>query len=253
VGYDNIDIAAATRRGIPVGNTPGVLTETTADLAFGLLMAASRRIVEGDRRVRAGKWKYWDFAGFLGEDVHGATLGIVGMGKIVTAVALRAKGFGMKIIYHDVVRREDLEGELGIEYAPLDELLADSDFVTIHTDLNQGTLHLMNAERIGLMKKTAILVNTSRGTIVDNMALYRALNKGTIRGAALDVTDPEPIPKNHPLLSLENVVVTPHIGSASTATRARMMELAVDNLLAGLKGDRLPHCVNPEVYGRNRT
>jgi glyoxylate reductase len=253
VGYDNIDVAAATRRGIPVGNTPGVLTDTTADLAFGLLMAASRRIVEGDRRVRAGKWKYWDFAGFLGEDVHGATLGIVGMGKIGTAVALRAKGFGMKIIYHDVVRREDLEGELGIEYAPLDELLADSDFVTIHTDLNQGTLHLMNAERIGLMKKTAILVNTSRGTIVDNMALYRALNKGTIRGAALDVTDPEPIPKNHPLLSLENVVVTPHIGSASTATRARMMELAVDNLLAGLKGDRLPHCVNPEVYGRNRT
>ena len=252
VGFDNIDVPELTRRGIPLGNTPGVLTETTADLAFGLIIAASRRLVEGDRRVRAGKWRFWDITGFLGEDVHDATIGIIGMGKIGTAVARRAKGFGMRVLYHDLVRRRDVEAELGAVFSSLEGLLSEADFVTIHADLNQGTLHLIDAERIRLMKRNSILVNTARGTIVDNMALFKALKARRIRGAALDVTDPEPLPRDHPLLGLDNVLVTPHIGSASVATRSKMAELAVNNLLAGLEGKRLPHCVNPEVYVRNR-
>jgi len=252
VGFDNIDVPELTRRGIPLGNTPGVLTETTADLAFGLIIAASRRLVEGDRRVRAGKWRFWDITGFLGEDVHDATIGIIGMGKIGTAVARRAKGFGMRVLYHDLVRRRDVEAELGAVFSSLEGLLSEADFVTIHADLNQGTLHLIDAERIRLMKRNSILVNTARGTIVDNMALFKALKARRIRGAALDVTDPEPLPRDHPLLGLDNVLVTPHIGSASVATRSKMAELAVNNLLAGLEGKRLPNCVNPEVYVRNR-
>ena len=250
VGYDNVDIPEATKRGIPVGNTPGVLTETTADLAFGLMLASARRLVEGDKDVHGGRWKFWDPLGLLGEDVHGATLGIIGMGKIGAAVARRAKGFGMRVLYFDVVRREDLEHELGIEFVSLGELLSGSDFVTIHTDLNPGTRHLIDSKNIRLMKKNCILVNAARGPIVDTMALYRALRDRRIKGAALDVTEPEPLPSNHPLLALDNVLVTPHIGSASWMTRTRMAELAADNLLAGLTGKRLPFCVNPEVYGR---
>lgn len=250
VGYDNVEVQEATKRHIPVGNTPGVLTETTADLAFGLIVAAARRLAEGDRRVRSGKWKFWDVLGFLGEDVHGATLGIVGLGKIGAAVARRARGFSMKVIYYDLVRHKDVESEVGATYASLERLLSESDFVTIHVDLNPGTYHLFNAERIGLMKKNAILVNAARGPIVDNFALARALQSKRIAGAALDVTDPEPLPPGHPLLRLNNVLITPHIGSASRATRTRMAQLAADNLLAGVKGKMLPHCVNPEVYDR---
>jgi len=249
VGYDNVDVPEATRRRIPIGNTPGVLTETTADLAFGLMLACARKIVEGDSVVRAGKWRYWDPLGFLGEDVHGATLGIIGFGKIGVAVAKRARGFGMRIIYYDIARRPDTERELGVEFASLEKLLSESDFVTIHTDLNPKTRHLIGAENLALMKKTSILVNTARGPIVDTSALYEALKRGDIRGAALDVTEPEPLPPTHPILSLDNVVVTPHIASGSRATRTKMAMLAADNLLAGLEGKRLPSCVNPEVYG----
>jgi glyoxylate reductase len=250
VGFDNVNVPEATKRGIPVGNTPGVLTETTADLAFGLMLASARRLVEGDKEVRAGRWKFWDPLGLLGEDVHGATLGIIGMGKIGVAVARRARGFGMRILYFDVVRREDLEHELGAEFTSLDELLSGSDFVTIHTDLNPRTHHLIDSKKIRLMKRNCILVNAARGPIVDTMALYRALRDRRIKGAALDVTEPEPLPPSHPLLTLDNVLITPHIGSASWMTRTRMAEVAADNLLAGLTGKRLPFCVNPEVYGR---
>lgn len=251
VGFDNVDVPEATRRHIPVGNTPGVLTETTADLAFGLMIAAARHVVEGDREVRAGNWKFWDPLGFLGEDVHGATLGIIGLGKIGAAVARRAKGFGMRILYFDVVRRSDVETEVGAEFASLQKLLTESDFVTIHTDLNPKTYHLLNSKTLRLMKKNSILVNTARGPIVDSSALYRALRDNRVRGAALDVTEPEPLPPTHPLLTLDNVVVTPHIASGSMATRTMMAQLAADNLLAGLSGKRLPYCVNPEVYGQN--
>ena len=249
VGFDNVNIPEATKRGIPVGNTPGVLTETTADLAFGLMLASARRLVEGDKEVHAGRWKFWDPLGLLGEDVYGATLGIIGMGKIGAAVARRAKGFGMRILYFDVVRRGDLEHELGAKFASLDELLSGSDYVTIHTDLNPGTYHLIDSKRIRLMKRNCILVNAARGPIVDTTALYRALRDKRIKGAALDVTEPEPLPSDHPLLTLDNVLVTPHIGSASWKTRTRMAEVAADNLLAGLTGKRLPFCVNPQVYG----
>lgn len=249
VGFDNVNVPEATKRGIPVGNTPGVLTETTADLAFGLMLASARRLVEGDKEVRAGRWKFWDPLGLLGEDVHDATLGIIGMGKIGAAVARRAKGFGMRILYFDVVRRGDLEHELGAKFASLDELLSGSDFVTIHTDLNPGTHHLIDSKRIRLMKRNCILVNAARGPIVDTTALYRALRDKRIKGAALDVTEPEPLPSDHPLLTLDNVLVTPHIGSASWKTRTRMAEVAADNLLAGLTGKQLPFCVNPQVYG----
>jgi len=250
VGFDNVDVAEATRRGIPVGNTPGILTETTADLAFGLMLTSARRIVEGDKEVHAGRWKFWDPLGFLGEDVHGATLGIVGMGKIGAAVARRARGFGMKVLYCDVVRRHELERELGAEFVSLEELLSMVDFVTIHVDLNPRTYHLIDSRKIRLMKKNCILVNTARGPIVDNVALYASLKKKRIRGAALDVTEPEPLPPNHPLLALDNVLVTPHIASASWTTRNKMAQVAADNLLAGLAGKRLPYCINPEVYAR---
>ena len=248
VGYDNVDVAEATRRRIPVGNTPGVLTETTADLAFGIMLACARHIVDGDLTVRSGKWRFWDPLGFLGEDVHGATLGIIGFGKIGVAMARRAKGFGMEILYYDLVRRRDIETELDVKFASLDRLLSRSDFVTIHTDLNPKTHHLIDTKRLGLMKKNCIVVNTARGPIVDSSALYRALKEGRIGGAALDVTEPEPLPADHPLLSLENVLVTPHIASGSRATRTKMAMLAADNLLSGLRGHRLPYCVNPEVY-----
>ncbi len=250
VGYDNIDIAEATKRGIIVGNTPGVLTDTTADLAFALLMAAARRIVEGDKFVRAGKWKTWGPTLLLGRDIHGATLGIIGLGRIGSTVAKRAKGFDMRILYYDIRRREDLEKELGVEYVDLDTLLAESDFVTIHTILSPETYHLIGEREFKLMKKTAILINAARGPIVDPKALYKALTEGEIAYAALDVTEPEPIPSDDPLLTLDNIIIVPHIGSASYATRAKMATMAAENLIAGLKGEMPPNPVNPEALGK---
>jgi glyoxylate reductase len=250
VGFDNVDVAACTRRMIPVGNTPGVLTETTADLAWALLMAAARRLVEGDRYVRAGKWKTWGPMLLMGPDVFGATIGIVGFGRIGQAVARRAKGFGMRIVYHDLQRvPKSVEAEFDATFMTLEGLLHESDFVSLHTVLSPETKGLINAERLGWMKPTAVLVNTSRGPVVDSMALVDALKAGTIAAAALDVTDPEPLPADHPLVALDNCLVVPHIASASRATRGKMASMAAANLLAGLRAERLPTPVNPEVYG----
>jgi glyoxylate reductase len=249
VGFDNIDVAACTKVGIPVGNTPGVLTETTADLAWALLMAAARRLPEGDHYVRAGKWKTWGPMLLMGPDVHGATLGIIGFGRIGQAVARRARGFGMRVLYHDPHRvSPSVEAEYGAEFRTLEGILPEADFVTLHVNLSPETKGLINAERLGWMKRTAILVNTSRGPVVDSMALVDALRDGVIAAAALDVTDPEPLPADHPLVGLDNCLVVPHIASASRATRGRMAAMAAANLLAGVRGQRLPTPVNPEVY-----
>ncbi len=247
VGFDNIDVDAATKHGIAVGNTPGVLTETTADFAFALMMAAARRVAEGDRNVRAGKWKTWGPMILLGQDVFGSTLGIVGMGRIGAAMARRAKGFRMKTMYSDVIRQQpQTEKELGLEYVELGKLLAESDFITLHTNLTPETHHLIGPEQFKKMKRNCILINTSRGPIVDNMALYEALRDGKIAYAGLDVTEPEPIPIDHPLLKLDNIVIAPHIASASVTTRTKMGMMAAENLIAGLKGEPLPNPVNPK-------
>jgi lactate dehydrogenase-like 2-hydroxyacid dehydrogenase len=249
VGYDNIDVPACTRRGIAVGNTPGVLTETTADLAWTLLMAAARRIVEGADYVRGGHWKTWGPLLLLGPDIHGATLGIVGFGRIGQAVARRAAGFNMRILYHDVVRvPEAVEETLQATYVPLDVLLAESDFVTLHVNLTDATRHLVDGPALARMKPTAILVNTARGPVVDTDALVEALEDGTIAAAALDVTDPEPIPVDHPLVARPNCLIVPHVASATRATRGRMATMAAANLLAGLEGRPLPTAVNPTVH-----
>jgi lactate dehydrogenase-like 2-hydroxyacid dehydrogenase len=249
VGFDNVDVPACTARGIPVGNTPGVLTETTADLAWALLMAAARRLPEGDRYVRAGRWQTWGPMLLLGPDVHGGTLGIVGFGRIGQAVARRATGFGMTILYHDVQRATaDAEEAVGASFVPLPELLERSDFVSLHVNLTDDTRGLISTDALRRMKATAVLVNTSRGPVVDPRALHLALRDSEIFAAALDVTDPEPIPPDDPLLSLENCLVVPHIASASRATRGKMAEMAAANLLAGVRGERLPTPVNPEVY-----
>jgi glyoxylate reductase len=248
VGVDNIDLEVATRLGIAVGHTPGVLTETTADLAWVLLMAAARRVVEGDRSVRKGLWKTWGPTTFLGYDIHGATLGILGLGRIGQAVARRATGFGMRILYTDLKRKPEVESELGVEFALFEQMLREADFVTLHTYLSPETYHLFGDRQFKMMKPNAILVNTARGAIVDLEALYRALRDKTIAGAGLDVTEPEPIPMDSPLLGLDNLVITPHIASASYQTRTRMAVMTAENLLAGLKGERLPYCANPGVY-----
>jgi len=241
VGYDNIDVPACRARGVAVGNTPGVLTETTADLAFALLMAAARRLPEGSRYVRDGRWKTWGPLLLLGPDVHGATIGIVGFGRIGQAVARRAQGFGMRILYHDVQQLpEDVTGPLGASYRPLEALLAEADFVSLHVNLSDVTRHLINAETLAWMKPTAVLVNTSRGPVVDQVALAEALRDGTIWAAALDVTDPEPIRMDDPLVGLDNCLIVPHIASASRATRGRMAAMAAANLLAGVRGEPLP-------------
>lgn len=250
VGFDNIDVAAATERGILVGNTPEVLTETTADFAFALLMAAARRIGEAIDYVRAGKWKTWGPMLLLGQDVHGATLGLIGLGRIGSAVARRAQGFNMRVLYYDVMRREDLERQLSLIYTDLDTLLAESDFVSLHAPLTPQTRHIINADSLRKMKPTAILINTARGPLVDSRALYEALRDGVIAYAALDVTDPEPIPMDDPLLTLPNCLIVPHIASASVTTRGRMAELAARNLLAGLRGEVLPTHLNPEALAR---
>jgi lactate dehydrogenase-like 2-hydroxyacid dehydrogenase len=250
VGFDNIDVPALTRRRIPAGNTPGVLTETTADLAFALLMAAARRIPESVDYVRDGHWKTWGPMLLMGVDVHGATLGIVGFGRIGREMARRGRGFGMRILYHDVhpATPED-EAELLATRVEMDELLEASDFITLHVNLTDETHHLIDAGALAAMKRTAVLVNTSRGPVVDPAALETALRDGEIFAAGLDVTEPEPLPADHPLVGLRNCVVVPHIASASRVTRGKMAAMAAANLLAGLRGDRLPTPVNPEVYG----
>jgi glyoxylate reductase len=241
VGYDNIDVGACARRGIAVGNTPGVLTETTADLAFALMLAATRRVAEGDRYVRAGKWRTWGPLLLLGSDVHGATLGIVGFGRIGQAVARRAAGFGMTVLYSSRSRvPEATETALGATYVGLYELLERSDIVSLHVALATDTHGLIDAAALARMKRTAVLVNTARGPVVDGAALAAALRDGVIAAAALDVTDPEPIPVDDPLLGIENCLVVPHIASASRATRGRMAAMAAANLLAGVRGEPLP-------------
>ncbi len=244
VGVDHIDIAAATTRGIAVGNTPGVLTETTADLAFALLMAASRRIVEADRFLREGLWtpeRRWELDMFLGRDLHGATLGVIGLGPIGRAVARRAGGFGMRVLGWSRSARS----VAGVEQTALERLLECADFVSVHVALTPETRGLLDAPALARMKPGAVLINTARGGIVDEAALAAALRDGRLAAAGLDVYENEPIAADSPLIDLENVVLTPHIGSASIATRARMAALAVENLLAGLDGRPLVHRVNP--------
>jgi glyoxylate reductase len=250
VGFDNIDVPACTRRSIPAGNTPGVLTETTADLAFALLMAAARRIPEGVEYVREGRWRTWGPMLLMGVDVNGATLGIVGFGRIGREMARRARGFGMRILYQDVnpATPQD-EAELGARRVEMDELLRESDFVSLHVNLTDETHHLIDADALRAMKRTAVLVNTSRGPVVDPAALERALVDGEIFAAGLDVTDPEPLPADHPLVRLPNCVVVPHIASATGVTRGKMAAMAAANLIAGVRGEPLPTPINPEVYG----
>lgn len=245
VGFDNIDIPAATARKIPVGNTPGILTDATADFAFSLLVSAARRVVEGDRYVRAGQWKTWGPSILLGPDVTGATLGIIGYGRIGQAMAKRASGFDMRILYHDPMVTNPAVPGTAVD---LETLLRESDFISLHTVLSAETRHLINRDTLALMKPSAILVNTSRGPVVDGQALYEALKAKKIFAAALDVTDPEPLPMDSPLLELDNLVIAPHIASASKPTRDKMSLMAAENLLAGLNDQRLPTCVNPEIY-----
>jgi lactate dehydrogenase-like 2-hydroxyacid dehydrogenase len=236
VGVDNVDVEAAAARGIPVGNTPDVLTESTADLALALMLGIARRLAEGEAFVRAGEWQTWEPGLMLGRDLHGATVGIVGYGRIGQAVGRRLAGFGCEVL---TTSRSG-----GV---PLDELLERSDFVTIHTPLTQATRGLIDDAALRRMKPTAYLVNTARGPIVDTDALARALHAGELAGAALDVTDPEPLPGDHPLLAAPNLLVVPHVGSATVATRERMADMAVDNLLAGLAGEPMPNAVTPQA------
>ena len=247
VGYDNIDVAAASARGIPVGNTPGVLTETTADFAFALLMSVARRIPEAQAYIRDGHWRTWHPTVLSGQDVHGATLGIIGFGRIGQALARRAQGFDMRVLVKTRGHSAAVEAA-DAEAATLDDLLRQSDFVSLHVPFDASTRNLIGARELALMKPTAILINTARGGVVDGAALYAALRDGAILAAGLDVTDPEPIPLDDPLLTLDNCLVVPHIASASVATRTKMAEMAVANVIAGLRGERLPTCVNPSVY-----
>jgi glyoxylate reductase len=253
VGFDNIDVPACTAAGVFASNTPGVLTNTTADFAFALLMAGARRVAEGDRFTRAAKWKTWGPELLLGTDVYRGTLGLIGVGQIGAAVARRARGFEMRILYHDAMPRPDLEQELGLLPTAIEALLREADFVSLHVPLTPQTHHLIGDRELGMMKETAVLVNTSRGPVVDGEALYRALKSGRPAAAALDVTEAEPISPDDPLLSLENVTVAPHIASGSSVTRARMAEMAVENVLAGLAGQTPTNCLNPEVAGHQRS
>ncbi len=248
VGFNNIDVDAATKRGIFVTNTPGILTETTADCTWALLMAISRRIAEADHHVRSGKWVHaWGPRMFIGSDVHGKTLGIIGLGRIGSTVAKRAKGFDMDLIYYDINRREEMEEKLGIVFKSLDDVLHESDFVTIHVPLTKQTHHLIGRHELSMMKRTAYLINTSRGPVIDEKALYEALKERVIAGAAMDVFEQEPIDPKSPLLGLDNIVVTPHIASASVETRTKMAVVAAENLVSVLQGKEPPNLVNPEV------
>jgi phosphoglycerate dehydrogenase-like enzyme len=250
VGFDNIDVAACTKRGIPVGNTPGVLTEGTADLTMAILLAAARRLFEANQDARQGKWKTWSPTGWLGKDLSGATLGIVGMGQIGSAVAERAFGFGMDIIFSDPDPSREITDKLGAKHVSFEQLLQESDFISLHIPLTPQTRHMINEAELKIMKPSALLINTSRGPIVNQDALIKGLREDWIAGAALDVTDPEPLPPEHPLFKLPNCLIVPHIGSATWNTRRHMAERACVNLLAGLEGQRLPYCVNPEIYNQ---
>lgn len=248
VGVDNVDLVSCTGRGIPVGHTPGVLTEATADLAFGLLIAAARRLREGLDYVREGEWGEWEPDLLLGQDVHNSVIGIVGMGRIGEAVARRAVGFGMSVVYASPSPKRAVEEELGAVRHDLSGVLAAADHVVITASLNASTYHLINEQSLRLMKPTATLINVARGPLVDTDALVATLQRGGIGGAALDVTDPEPIAADHPLTELPNCFITPHLGSASARTRAAMAELAARNLLLGLAGEPMEACANPAVY-----
>jgi len=250
VGTDNIDLLAATQRGIPVGHTPGVLTETCADFTMALLLSIARRVVEADNEVHQGVWRPWGPEVLTGFELPGATLGLVGFGRIGQAVARRAAGFDMRIIYTDRKRNFDMEESTGAKFVTLEDLLGQSDFVSLHVYYSPENHHMLDYSRFELMKPGAYLINTSRGPVVNPAALVWALENKVIAGAALDVFEPEPIPANHPLLSMPNVIITPHIASAGKSTRIQMAHIAVDNLLAGLSGDRLAFCANPEVYNR---
>jgi glyoxylate reductase len=247
VGYDNVDVPAATRAGIIVSNTPGVLTETTADFAFALMMAAARRIPEAEGFLRAGKYHGWGIMMMLGQDIYGATLGLAGFGRIGQAMARRAHGFGMRILYYDpVIDAEQEARELGAQKVDLDILLRESDFISVHTPLTPETRHLIGSDQLTVMKPTAVLINTARGPVIDEAALARALRDGQIAAAGLDVFENEPA-VDPGLLELDNVVMTPHIASASVATRTRMATMAAENVVAAVRGARPPTIVNPEV------
>jgi len=248
VGFDNIALQEATKRGIYVTNTPEVLTDTTADFAWTLLMAVARRVVEADKYVRTGRWKVaWHPDMMTGRDIHAATIGIVGAGRIGYAMAKRAKGFDMKILFYDVIPRPEMEKDFAAKRTDLDALLKEADFVSVHVPLMKETHHLMNEQRLKLMKKTAYLINNSRGPVVDEKALYKALKEGWIAGAGLDVFEQEPTPIDNPLLKLDNVVVAPHISSASLETRSKMAEMVADNLVSFFEGRKPPNLVNQDV------
>ena len=249
VGFDNIDISAATARGIPVGNTPEVLTDATADFAFALLMAVARRIPEAERYVHDGKWKTWGPRLLLGVDIQGATLGLIGFGRIGQAMARRAAGFDMRVMYFDP-KEVKSSASLNAQRVDFETLLKESDFISVHTPLTPDTRHLIDSQALSKMKSTAVLINTARGPVVDPDALYEALQSKRIFGAGLDVTEPEPIPIDSSLLTLDNIIVVPHIASASTSSRNQMSWMAAQNLIAGLKGERLLNCVNPQVYAQ---
>ena len=243
VGYDHVDVAACAAHGVAVGHTPGVLTETTAELAVALLLATARRLPEAWYAVKAGQWGPWHPEWMTGADIFGSTVGIVGLGRIGAAVAQRLTGFGCRLLYSGLAPKPDIAGPVGARFVDFPTLLAESDFVTIHCPLNAATQHLFDAAAFARMKRTAILINTSRGGVIDQEALYTALVTGEIAAAGLDVTTPEPLPPDHPLLGLPNCVILPHIGSASVATRTRMAVMAADNLVAGVTGLPLPNPV----------
>ena len=245
VGVDHINVADAHDRDIPVGNTPNILDGATADTGLALLLAAARRVVEGDRYARSPEFLRYDPGYMLGREAHSSTLGIIGLGNIGAQVARRARGFDMRVLYHNRRRRADAETQLGTEYASFEELLARSDYVMLTCPLTEATHHLIDAAALRKMKRTATLINIARGPIVDTQALYEALRDGQIASAGLDVTDPEPLPRDHPLLGLDNVTILPHLGSATIETRRQMAEISVRNLLLGLRGESLLHTVEP--------
>ncbi|MEX0928536.1 MAG: D-glycerate dehydrogenase [Balneolales bacterium] len=250
VGYNNIDIAAATERKIPVSNTPGVLTDTTADMGFALIMAVGRRIAEADKFIRTGKWPGWGPTQFLGQDISGSTLGIIGLGRIGKALARRASGFDMDLLYWNRTRlQEKEERELGVRFAPFEEVLAASDFVSLHVAYNEGTHHLIGKKEFEIMQSTAYIINTARGPVIDEKALVAALQSHEIAGAGLDVFEQEPQIEAE-LFDMNNVVLLPHLASATIATRTRMGMIAIDNILAALNGQTIPHLVNKDIYNR---
>lgn len=248
VGVDNIAVAYASAQKLPVGNTPGVLTETTADFAWALLMANARRVVESHNEVQHNLWRPWGPEVLCGVDIYGATLGLIGFGRIGKAMARRAAGFNMKVLYYEPTLKPENEQIENAQYTTLEELLGKSDFISLHAYLSTATRGMIGQKQLALMKPSAILINTARGAMIDSIALQNALERNQIAGAALDVFDPEPIPQDHPLLQMPNVIVTPHIASSTTATRRRMAAMTVENVMAGLDGRRLPYCANPQIY-----